>query len=392
MQRIRDIMAWPERSGLGGAGWFPAGSIVSQALPERKQASGACSPIVGRPVTGRVLPWRILAVKVRLPLLIGIWIGMLAIPALAQPAPRLISLQRIWDRAPHNAFTDLTRFQDRWYCVFREGAGHVSDDGSLCVISSADGAAWQLMTNLRSADSDLRDAKISVTPEGQLMLSGVAARHQGQDHRHQTLAWFSPDGHDWSPHHEIGEPDFWLWRITWHRRVAWGFAYGTRQENRGLRLYRSDDGKSFQTVAANAFPGGYPNETSLVFRDDGTCLCLLRRDGAESSAQLGSSQPPYDHWSWRDLGVRIGGPVMMELPDGRLLAVVRLYDGSTRTAICRTDLRTGQIREWLALPSAGDTSYAGMVWHEDRLWISYYSSHEGKASIYLAQVALPSLP
>jgi hypothetical protein len=30
-----------------------------------------------------------------------------------------------------------------------------------------------------------------------------------------------------------------------------------------------------------------------------------------------------------------------------------------------------------------------MVWHEDLLWISYYSSHEGKTSIYLAKVKVP---
>jgi hypothetical protein len=30
-----------------------------------------------------------------------------------------------------------------------------------------------------------------------------------------------------------------------------------------------------------------------------------------------------------------------------------------------------------------------MVWSDRRLWISYYSSHEGKSSIYLAQVKLP---
>ena len=42
--------------------------------------------------------------------------------------------------------------------------------------------------------------------------------------------------------------------------------------------------------------------------------------------------------------------------------------------------------EALELPSGGDTSYAGMVWHDGLLWIAYYSSHEEKTSIYLAKV------
>ena len=40
----------------------------------------------------------------------------------------------------------------------------------------------------------------------------------------------------------------------------------------------------------------------------------------------------------------------------------------------------------LTLPSGGDTSYAGMVWHESVLWVSYYASHEGKTAIYLARL------
>ena len=37
------------------------------------------------------------------------------------PQPKLLEVQKIWDRAPHNAFTGLTRFNDRWYLTFREG-------------------------------------------------------------------------------------------------------------------------------------------------------------------------------------------------------------------------------------------------------------------------------
>ena len=38
--------------------------------------------------------------------------------------PRLISVARIWDRAPHSAFTDLLRHRGRWWCTFREGPDH----------------------------------------------------------------------------------------------------------------------------------------------------------------------------------------------------------------------------------------------------------------------------
>ena len=83
---------------------------------------------------------------------------------------------------------------------------------------------------------------------------------------------------------------------------------------------------------------------------------------------------------------RLGGPDMIRLPDGRFVAVVRLYDGSVRTSVCWLDPEQSTLTDALKLPAGGDTGYAGLVWHEGLLWISYYSSREGKTSIYLAKV------
>jgi len=45
-------------------------------------------------------------------------------------------------------------------------------------------------------------------------------------------------------------------------------------------------------------------------------------------------------------------------------------------------------KEFLEFPSGGDTSYPGMVFYDGILWVSYYSSHEEKTSIYLAKVKI----
>ena len=309
-------------------------------------------------------------------------------PSLSAAAEQaaIVSVRKIWDRAPHNAFTDLVRFQDRWYCVFREGKSHVSPDGALRVITSSDGQKWESAALIESPNSDLRDAKITVTPDSQLMLSGAEAMNNPVDYKHQSLTWLSRDGRDWGQRYKVGDPDFWLWRSTWHRGKAYGFGYVTSDKKRSLRFYASRNGKSYDTLIKNAFDDGYPNETSLVFLEDDTAYCLLRRDGGTQTAQLGVSQPPYLNWTWTDLGIRIGGPHMIRLPDGRFVAAVRLYDGGARTSLCWLDPNAGSLTEFLKLPSGGDTSYAGLVWHEDLLWISYYASHEAKTSIYLAQV------
>ena len=300
----------------------------------------------------------------------------------------IVEVQKIWDQAPHNAFTDLIRFDDQWFCVFREGEKHVSPDGALRVITSRDGKEWTSAALITSDDADLRDAKITTTPEGRLMLSGAAAMNPPSDIRHQSLAWFSRDGREWGEPVRIGEPDFWLWRVTWNAGTAWGIGYATNGPKMA-RLYRSENGRDFEVWVENLFDVGYPNETSLLFEQDETCLCLLRRDGEPNSGLLGVSRPPYQQWNWKDLGVRIGGPHMIQLPDGRIVVAGRSYDGGAKTRLWWLDPEAGALKEIVTFASGGDTSYPGLVYHDGLLWVSYYSSHEGKTNIYLAKVRLP---
>jgi hypothetical protein len=322
---------------------------------------------------------------------LALLLAFLVVPVLAvanEPGPgngpfRLVESRRVWDAAPHNAFTDLCRFKDRWYCVFREGATHVAPDGKLRVLESADGREWESAALVALGGADLRDPKVCVTPQGKLMLAGAAARAAGKTH--QTMAWFSDDGRTWDGGTEVGETNLWLWRVTWHGGTAFGVGYPTAGPG-AVRLYSGRDGRHFEPLVPSLFEDGQPNEHALVFDDDGTCLCLLRRDGGTKTGQLGIAKPPYKQWAWKDLGKQIGGPAMIRLPGGRLVAGVRLYDGRVRTSLCLVDAEKGTLTEALALPSGGDTSYPGLVFHDGLLWVSYYASHEGKTSIYLAKV------
>ncbi|MBI3857333.1 MAG: exo-alpha-sialidase, partial [Planctomycetes bacterium] len=92
----------------------------------------------------------------------------LLLAALLQDKPELVDARKIWDQAPHNAFTDLIRFKDRWLCVFREGKTHISPDGALRVIGSADGETWSSEARVTLDGADLRDAKIALMPDGRL--------------------------------------------------------------------------------------------------------------------------------------------------------------------------------------------------------------------------------
>ncbi|MEN6309011.1 MAG: hypothetical protein ABFD91_14780, partial [Anaerohalosphaeraceae bacterium] len=135
----------------------------------------------------------------------------------------LMTVQKIWDRAPHNAFTDLIRFREQWYCAFREGKNHLLG-GSIRIIRSSDGNAWESAgllsypTVLDGYDeADMRDAKLSITPTGELMLSTAVAFLKSDVRKEQSLSFFSPDGTSWSKPYDIGILDEWLWRTTWHK-------------------------------------------------------------------------------------------------------------------------------------------------------------------------------
>jgi hypothetical protein len=93
------------------------------------------------------------------------------VPVLRAAELELVSQVKIWDEGKHNAFTDLIRWHDRWYCTFREADGHVGGDGRLRVLQSDDGETWTSVALVAEAGIDLRDPKLSITPDDRLMIT-----------------------------------------------------------------------------------------------------------------------------------------------------------------------------------------------------------------------------
>jgi hypothetical protein len=275
--------------------------------------------------------------------------------------------------------------------VFREGQKHVSPDGALRILTSTDGASWTSAAVITAKDSDLRDAKICLASGNRLMLCGAGALHSpigGQTH--QSYVWYSDDGENWGDAIPIGDLGYWLWRVTWHDNVAYAVGYATGAR-KGTRLYRSSDGKKFEAIVPELTTEGYPNESSLLFDKDGTALCIVRRDDKEApAALLGTAQAPYTQWSWKSLETKIGGPQLLRIPDGRIVVAGRDYVGKAKTNLWWLDPANAKLTSIATFPSGGDTSYPGLVYRDGLLWVSYYSSHEGKTSIYVAQVKLPA--
>lgn len=232
----------------------------------------------------------------------------------------LLDVRRIWDRAPHSAFTDLVRYRGELVCAFREGPSHQGTVGVLRLLGSANGTEWAPLASLGLDGCDLRDPKLSVTPFGELMLLAGAIR-AGQPL--QTFTWFSRDARTWSEPYPVSAPYRWIWRVTWHEGVGYALSYATDGQSR-VDFSITRDGRSFDLLASPLFARGFPNEHGLAFLSDGRCVCLLRREREEQTAQLGEAGPPYRDWRWRDLGVRVGGPALVHVGNGALVAGVRL--------------------------------------------------------------------
>jgi hypothetical protein len=327
-------------------------------------------------------------------------------PQLPAAAPELVSVEKIWDQGRHNAFPDLLRWRGKWYATFREGDAHVGGDGKLRVLESADGKAWESAALIAEAGIDLRDPKLSVTPDDRLMIVAGGSVYEGKVLKgRQPRVTFSKDGRDWSAPQRVLSEGEWLWRVTWHDGKAYGISYNaagrvtpaakdaakTGKVAPGpadwkLKLVASTDGVKYDLVTHLDVPG-HPNEATVRFLPGGEMVALVRREGGNTFGWIGTSKPPYTTWDWHETKHRFGGPNFIRLPNGELWAAGRTYPGGAKTAVAR--MTRDSYEPVLTLPSGGDTSYPGLVWHDDLLWVCYYSSHEGKSAIYLAKVKLP---
>lgn len=301
-----------------------------------------------------------------------------------------MKVQTLWSSDGHSAFTDLINFNQAWYCVFREGSTHMSLDGQIIVLTSNDAANWQEHSRLSWQGGDLRDPKLSVSPNEQLILTAGMrwAAYSTQASRLYSLAWLLNEHQAWSePILDATGEGTWRWATTWHQGRAYSVGYGA-QDQQGC-LYFSEDGLHWQAWLKPFFPDArvFSNESSLV-SDGDTLWCLTRRDGrGGAKAILGVASGSLKTWRWKTLPISIGGPKLVRLSNGEWVMAVRRINfkrWTAKTCLYKLNPHSGQVKPWRTLPSGGDCSYPGLVEREGVLYVSYYSSHLNKQTdIYL---------
>ncbi|MFA3790640.1 hypothetical protein AB6T38_05950 [Aliiglaciecola sp. SL4] len=301
----------------------------------------------------------------------------------------------IWKTSKHSAFTDLCAFAGKLFVSFREASDHMSKDGDIrIVICDLDGKKINGVS-LKMANCDLRDPKLTVMPDGKLLMNAYARCYdnKGKWLHSRSLCWFSQDGLSWSSHHWFAEKNWWVWRIRWQDGQAYGFAYKRAQQQ--LNLYKGNPLRTFDCFKTDALSLashglGYPNESDLCFSQNGNAYAVVRRDADTFTAQWGVAKPPYSAWQWYDLKQYIGAPVILQFDAKTILICGRAWlAGKFKTALWKIDIETKKLTLQIVLPSDGDCSYAGMIKSEQGIYISYYSSHiDNQSHIYLAHLDL----
>jgi len=322
-----------------------------------------------------------------------------AIKGLSQTLPEDIRVERIYSDENYNAFTSLLRFKERFYCAFRSGEAHVyGKDGITKIISSKDGKNWKEVASLSVQGYDLRDPKLSVTPDGKIMVIMGGSIYEGENFlgglshvsfsNNKGTKFTAPQPVQLDP--AIKTDYDWLWRVSWYEGTGYGAVYKMKEESdtadiSGLRLVETRNGIDYHLISELEI-GGRPNETTIRIMPDGEMLMLVRREEGDRKACLGKSKAPYTSWTFLETPFFIGGPDFIALDDDHFVGGGRI-DGQYTGLISFT--REGDFKEVLRLPSNSDSSYPGLVLENGKLFVSYYSSHEtGVTSIYLAEIPI----
>ncbi len=331
--------------------------------------------------------------------------------AIAQklPAVKVVSVKRVFHNGEHNAFTDLCRFNGRYYLTFRscpDGHG-INPTSSIIILSSDNGQKWEQVFRFHVPERDTRDPHFLIFNDKLFVYTGTwyCGKQSEPDtytiNQHLGYAVWSKDGRNWQgPQLLEGTYGHYIWRAATYdgkaylcaRRIHDFVALPSRSGADKIMesaMMVSEDGLVWKKAALFQEQDG--DETAFLFESDGTVLAVARR--GRGNAELCRSKPPYQEWYRKDFGRYIGGPLLTKW-NGRYLVGGRKWENETyRTALYW--LEDEELVPFAELPSDGDNSYPGFIaLGPQRALLSYYSSHEkneeGKSitAIYLAELEI----
>jgi hypothetical protein len=321
---------------------------------------------------------------------IGVWAARRPNRSRVDPRLGLESWAVVAD-GHHNSNTDMIEWQGDLLLVHDARPYHLGTPASRLVVRrSRDGRRWQTLARLQTPGRDIRDPKLAVIG-GRLFLYALPNSSTYATPEETVLAT-SEDGVHWSPFEPVGPRGWLFWRpkspdggATWYVAAYW-------HEHGESILLRSRDGREWDRVST-IHRGDANDETAIAFLPDGrllaTCRLEVHADSifghADAATAIAVAAAPYTEWTERRSAVtRLDGPALFRVGDavyavgrhqpGRRGPLTRLGSvlARKRTALFRVEPE--RLVHLSDLPSAGDTSYAGVVLRDGAVWIDYYTS------------------
>jgi hypothetical protein len=296
----------------------------------------------------------------------------------------------------HNENTDLIVWNGATWLVHRSAISQqLGPDSALHVYRSIDHGQTFKQTAFIDAPTtrDIRDPSLFIVGKQLYMkalerLPGGGARDTNVDT--VSVVKTSTDGVTWTQGQEVAPHGWSFWRVKENAGVYYSAAY--QDGDLQVVLYTSSDGLRW-TAGPQIYgiSADTPLETELTFMPGGKLLALVRVDGTDDEllgdqgrlrTKICWSDPPYTSFSCPSEfdGQRLDGPVSF-FWQGRLFVVARKHlqgTGKKRTSLFEIlgNFEGGAltIQEWGELPSAGDTSYAGVAMEDStHAVVSWYS-------------------
>lgn len=297
----------------------------------------------------------------------------------------------------HNSNTDMIEWQGMFYLSYVSSPFHFGSDKSVLHVkfSTDKGQTWAEVDTFNPSGEDIRDPKFAVI--GSRLFLYALKNTSFVAEPYITVYSFTEDGLTWTNFETIPGLDGWLfWRpktqdgLTFYNAAYW------YQHGKSV-LLKSTDGISWEIVSY-IHNGDRNDETEIQFLPDGRLLATARleygdfADGAfgdvKGATLITVSSPPFAEWTelLQSRVTRLDGPYLFTYHD-RVYAVGRYQPGEGYFSVLepqgsilarkRTSLfevRTDGLAYLTDLPSAGDTSYVGLVLAGDNAYMSYYTS------------------
>ncbi len=289
----------------------------------------------------------------------------------------------------HNSNTDMTFWNGKFYLIHAASPFHFGTEVCRLVLRrSLDAKKWETIKEFRIKNEDIRDPKFAIINNKMIL---YVLKNIGFDPEpYATVLNYSENGEDWKDGEELKEHEGWLfWRPKTYDGKIWYMPAYWWDHGKSI-LLKSTDGIHWEHVSL-IYEGLKNDETAIEFLPDGRMICTARLEGSgnyfgddRGSTLISIANKPYTSWrQTKSYVTRLDGPVLFSY-NNKVYAVGRYQPKIgflTKQGSILSRKRTSifLVEEdkliWLSdLPSAGDTSYGGIVIKDNSLYVCYYTN------------------